>query len=168
MIGRFNDFSRTLVACRDHCRTLASEVYLGAGRVRTEAAKEANGPTQSSRTKKCQRGTVCFQEIALELETAAPGLNARSITVLGVDNFYIGTDYCGTASERGAMYMEYAAIHSGAMTRQQMGVGVYNLGWLGTSRSPKPGDKYLPFDTKEQAESASCIARMNSWWKRSL
>jgi hypothetical protein len=99
------------------------------------------------------------------VESVAPGLNARSITVLAVHDKYTGKSadaLCGTATARkGALYKQFALLNRGRCTDQQHGVGFYNL----TSSGQTVSGKVTTYDVAWQKAQAACLVRFNNEWK---
>jgi hypothetical protein len=147
LVGTMGRFSNLLAACRDHCRAFASEIYMTTGNV------------MSPRTRYCHWNLECFERSAAGLDTIAPGLNRRTITILGLsDNYNVPTrddSLCETPDGlHAALFRQYARLHAGSHTSQQPGVGGYALADV-----PFPG-----FAGRQSA----CVERLNRWhgWPR--
>jgi hypothetical protein len=115
-------FAQVLRACRDRCRIVASEIYLRTGFVFKPGAETPGH---------CTRRTACFEELAKRFEQVAPGINRRTITILGLSDLYSQSSPSALCAKpgggAGALYLQYAALHQGALTRQQPGAGGYTL-----------------------------------------
>jgi hypothetical protein len=148
LTGQFRSFRQVLTACRDHCRILASEVYLHTQHVFAPAAETPGH---------CNRSTDCFERLAIEMGTAAPGINHRAITVLAVSDEF-NQRRADSLCERpgglaGGLHTQYARLHAGTITRLQPGVGAY---------TPARVDRRLHM-AWGPAEQAACLRRLNGW-----
>ena len=146
--GQLAGFRQVLAACRDHCRAVASEVYLHTQHVFAPAAEEPGH---------CNRSTACFEALAAEMGAAAPGVNHRTITVLAVSDEH-SQDRADSLCERagggpGALHLQYARLHAGTLTRLQPGVGAYTPARVDRRRHPSWGP----------AEQADCLRRLDGW-----
>ena len=69
----------------------------------------------------CEQSTACFEFIAAELESVAPGSAGRAITILGTaDTWNQGSasaDCTRSGGGHGALYDEYATLHAGKLTK---------------------------------------------------
>ena len=147
LVGTMGRFSELMGACRDHCRVFASEIYMTTGNV------------ISPRTEHCHWNLECFERSANGLDTIAPGLNRRTITVLGLSERYNVPSRSDSLCDvpgggHGALYRQYARLHAGARTSQQPGIGGYALA-------------AVPFPDYA-ARQAACLERLNGWhgWPR--
>ena len=148
LVGQLHRFRQVLAACRDHCRIVASEVYLHTQHVFAPAAESPGH---------CTRSTGCFERIAAEMGAAAPGINHRSITVLAIsDEFNQGRidSLCERAGGlAGGLYIQYGRLHAGSSTRLQPGVGAYTPARVDRRLHPSWG----------LAEQAACLRRLDGW-----
>ena len=148
LAGQLHTFRQVLTACRDHCRIVASEIYLHTQHVFAPAA-EAPGH--------CNRSTGCFERLAAEMGAAAPGINHRAITVLAIsDEFTQGR--ADSLCERpgglaGGLYIQYARLHAGTLTGLQPGVAAYTAARVDRRLHPSWGP----------AEQAACLRRLDGW-----
>jgi hypothetical protein len=148
LAGQLHRFRQVLAACRDHCRIVASEVYLHTQHV-FAAAAESPGH--------CNRSTDCFGRLAAEMGAAAPGINHRTITVLAISDEF-NQARADSLCERpgglaGGLYMQYARLHAGALTGLQPGVGAYTPARVDRRLHPSWGP----------AEQAACLRRLDGW-----
>ncbi|HEU5055584.1 MAG TPA: hypothetical protein VFU21_03640 [Kofleriaceae bacterium] len=146
--GQLHTFRQVLSACGDHCRIVASEVYLHTQHVFAPGAEEPGH---------CNRSTDCFERLAIEMGTAAPGINHRAITVLAVSDEF-NQRRADSLCERpgglaGGLHIQYARLHAGSITRLQPGVGAY---------TPARVDRRLHM-AWGPAEQAACLRRLNGW-----
>ena len=84
----FNDFTRfgkVLRACRDYCRVVGAEMYLGTGEAFVPGAAVARTATQRGG---CANGVDCMGFVVHKMEQVAPGIGSGTITILGVDEHY--------------------------------------------------------------------------------
>lgn len=148
LVGQLAGFRQVLAACRDHCRALASEVYLHTEHVFAPAAETPGH---------CTRSTDCFERLAAEMAAAAPGVNHRTVTVLAIGDEFTGgraDSLCERpAGGAGALYLQYAHLHAGARTRLQPGVGAYTPARVDRRLHPAWGP----------AEQAACLRRLDGW-----
>ncbi len=148
LAGQLAAYRTVLAACRDHCRVLASEIYLHTAQVFVPAAEEPGH---------CNRSTDCFERLAAEMGAAAPGINHRTITILAVsDEFTQGRSdsLCERAGGlAGGLTIQYARLHSGTLTRLQPGVGAYTLARVDRRLHPSWGP----------AEQSACLRRLDGW-----
>ena len=96
----------------------------------------------------CTRNISCLEILADKLEAAAPGINHRTVSVLGVSDVYLQNSSQAFCGEKASLEMQYAALHKGALTSQQPGVGWYSfhaVQW-------------------HQAEHAACLAKLDREW----
>jgi hypothetical protein len=153
--GRFGEWSEVLRACRDHCRVLASEIYLSTGNVLRSHAGNAVAESPGH----CTRSLDCLGGLARQLDEAAPGLASRMITVLGLsDPYNEGDSYgtkalCGMPGARGALYYQYARLHVDPTTRFQPGVGGYSLPDVRRELHPTWGPR----------AQADCLVSLDRW-----
>ncbi|MCA9712056.1 MAG: hypothetical protein KDK70_39840, partial [Myxococcales bacterium] len=162
LAGELEDYRQVLTACRDHCRVLGSEIYMNTKRVLGEVTE--------GKDEHCHWDLGCFDATARELDHVAPGLNQRTITVLGLssqNHDYTLQDHAASLCEGpgigGGLFRQYHRLHAGAYTRRQPGVGGYALTHVGAEdRAPDEGDAVF---RREQAE---CLERLNRWhgWPR--
>ena len=148
LVGQLGSYRQVLAACRDHCRVLASEIYLHTQYVFAPAAETPGH---------CTRSTDCFESIAAEMGAAAPGINHRSITVLAIADEF-NQNRIDSLCERegglaGGLYVQYGRLHSGTLTRLQPGVGVYTPARVDRRRHPAWGPR----------EQAACLRRLDGW-----
>jgi hypothetical protein len=148
LVGQLGGFSQVLAACRDHCRVLASEIYLHTRHVFAPAAESPGH---------CNRSPGCFERIAAEMGAAAPGINHRSITVLAISDEF-SENRADSLCERadglaGGLYVQYARLHAGTLTRLQPGVGAYTPARVDRRLHPSWGP----------AEQAACLRRLDGW-----
>jgi len=139
MPNTVDKYSEVLRACTRHCRVVGAEIYLSTSNV-IQPRAETPGH--------CTRNISCLETLAERLETAAPGINHLTVTVLGVSDVYLQNSsraFCGAGA---SLQMQYAALHKGALTSQQPGVGWYSF-----------HDVHW-----RQAEHAACIAKLDSGW----
>jgi hypothetical protein len=154
MPGRFSQFRQVLQACAKGCRTFASEVYVAAWDV-LKARPDRPGH--------CSHNVDCFQSLAAETERVAPGINARTITVIATHDQYThrsGLALCGSETRSGALASEYAALRAGQCTDQQHGVGFYSLTRSGQTEAASG----ITYDLSWQMRQASCIVAQNKEW----
>ncbi len=148
LAGQLHTFSQVLGACRDHCRILASEIYLHTQHVFAPAAESPGH---------CNRSTACFERLAAEMGAAAPGINHRTVTVLAVsDEFSQGRSdsLCERAGGlAGGLYLQYGRLHAGTLTGLQPGVGAYTPARVDRRLHPWWGP----------AEQAACLRRLDGW-----
>lgn len=148
LVGQLGGFRTALAACRDHCRVLASEIYLHTQHVFAPAAESPGH---------CTRSTACFERIAAEMGAAAPGINHRTVTVLAIsDEFNQGRSdsLCtGAGGLAGGLYIQYGRLHAGSLTRLQPGVGAYTPARVDRRLHPAWGP----------AEQAACLRRLDGW-----
>lgn len=148
LAGQLASFSTVLAACRDHCRILASEVYLHTDQVFAPAG-EAPGH--------CNRSTDCFERLAAEMGAAVPGVNHRTVTILAIADEF-NQSRSDSLCERagglaGGLYIQYARLHAGTLTRLQPGVGAYTPARVDRRLHPSWGP----------AEQAACLRRLDGW-----
>ncbi|HEY8144009.1 MAG TPA: hypothetical protein VIG06_15090 [Kofleriaceae bacterium] len=148
LIGQLHTFGQVLAACRDHCRIVASEVYLHTQHVFAPAAESPGH---------CNRSADCFERIAAEMGAAAPGINHRSITVLAISD-ELSQSRSDSLCERagglaGGLYIQYARLHAGTLTRLQPGVGAYTPARVDRRLHPSWGP----------AEQSDCLRRLDGW-----
>ena len=121
--GQLASFGQALRACRDHCRVIALEIYVPVSDVLSPQAEQPG---------RCTHSTGCFEKLATELEATAPGAAGRSITILGTSDAWnqgsASANCTAPGGGHGALYDQYAALHSGKLTSKQPGVGAYSLG----------------------------------------
>lgn len=148
LVGQLGSFRGALAACRDHCRILASEVYLHTQHVFAPAAESPGH---------CNRSTACFERLAAEMGAAAPGINHRSITVLAISDEFNqnrSDSLCTRAGGlAGGLYIQYGRLHAGSLTRLQPGVGAYTPARVDRRLHPAWGP----------AEQAACLRRLDGW-----
>lgn len=154
MAGKLKDYRDVLTVCRDHCRVLASEMYMNTKRIL--------GEVTLLKEKHCHWDLGCLDATARELDHVVPGLNQRTITVLGLaseNNEYTVSDHphglCEGPGIGGGLFRQYHRLHAGAWTRRQPGVGGYALTHVG-------GDNVY------RREQAKCLEKLNRWhgWPR--
>ena len=148
LAGQLGSYRTVLAACRDHCRVLASEIYLHTAEVFVPAAEEPGH---------CNRSTGCFERLAAEMGAAAPGINHRSITILAISDEF-SQSRSDSLCERpgglaGGLYIQYARLHGGTITRLQPGVGAYTPARVDRRLHPSWGP----------AEQADCLRRLDGW-----
>ena len=148
LAGQLHSFRQVLAACRDHCRILASEIYLHTQQVFAPAAESPGH---------CNRATGCFERIAAEMGAAAPGINHRSITVLAVSDEFsqnrIDSLCERVGGQAGGLYIQYGRLHAGTLSRLQPGVGAYTPARVDRRLHPSWGP----------AEQAACLRRLDGW-----
>ena len=88
---------------------------------------------------------------------AAPNINYRTITVLGVSDEY-NQGAPDALCDGGALYKQYAALHASARTKLQPGVGAYTLARIERSNHTSWG----------AVEHAACKRKLDGWtgWPR--
>lgn len=148
LAGQLHTFRQVLTACRDHCRIVASEIYLHTQHVFAPAAESPGH---------CTRSTGCFEQIAAEMGAAAPGINHRSITVLAISDEF-SQSRADSLCERagglaGGLHVQYARLHAGTLTRLQPGVGAYTPARVDRRLHPSWGP----------AEQSACLRRLDGW-----
>jgi len=148
LAGILGQYSAVLATARDHARIIGSEIY-----VHTSDVEHA----RASPSGHCNRATSCFEQIAAEMGAAAPNINYRTVTVLGVSDEY-NQGAPDALCNGGALQDQYAALHAGAHTRLQPGVGAYTLARIERDQHPSWG----------AAEHAACKRRLDAWaaWPR--
>lgn len=149
--GLMHRYAQVLAAARDHARILASEIYLSTG----VARRAASAPRLREEPNDCLRDLGCLESLAAEMGRAAPGINHRALTLLGVSDVYTGgraDALCDApGGTRGGLYTLYARLHAGAHTRLQPGVGAYS------PTRVRGGATWGP------TEQAACLVRLNAW-----
>jgi hypothetical protein len=92
------------------------------------------------------------------MSAAAPGINHHATTVIATsDEFTQGSpaELCDApGGGHGALYRQFAAIHAGAHTRLQPGIGGYTLGRIERSAHPSWGP----------ATHVACMNQLETWW----
>lgn len=148
MVGTFRQYSRVLTAMRDHGRIVASEIYV--------TTKSIKAPATSA-PGRCLRSLACFESIADEMRAAVPGINYRTITVLGVSDEYTqgaADALCDApGGGHGMLYRQYAKLHQGASTKLQPGVGAYTLARIERTNHPAWG----------ATDHVACKNRLDGW-----
>jgi hypothetical protein len=148
MVGQLGSYSRVLGTLRDHARIVASEIYVTTRDVKTPVASGAG---------RCLRSTGCFEAIAAEMSRTAPGINHRSITVLGVSDEYtqgaVDALCDAPGGKRGSLYLQYAKLHAGTLTRLQPGVGSYTFVRIERPNHPSWG----------ATDHVACKNRLDAW-----
>jgi hypothetical protein len=130
---RVHDYGQVLRACRDHCRVLASEVY-----IRTQYVMDA------PRYDVCNGNLDCFETALRRFENLAPGVSGRTISILGLsssnaDGLVHYDDpahphpLCDGPGDGGALRRQYLAATGGDFGRRSPGIGAYTL-----ARVPHP------------------------------
>lgn len=137
-------FGKVLRACRDTCRVIGAEMYLGTG----ESFGPGAATARSARAKGgCANGVDCMGYVVNKLERVAPGIRERTITILGVSDDYKPArneeSYCGG---RGAIRAEMAKVRE----LRQPGVGTYSLASVANDATKGT------FDAKQTA-FATCL-----------
>jgi hypothetical protein len=132
-------YSEVLRACTRHCRAVGAEIYLSTSNVIRPRAETPGH---------CTRNISCLEILAEKLEMAAPGINTLTVSVLGVSDVYLQNSSLAFCGEGASLEMQYAALHKGALTSQQPGVGWYSF----------HGVQW------QQAEHAACIAKLDREW----
>ena len=153
--GRFDEWSEVLGACRDHCRVLASEIYLSSGNVFRSHAGNPLAETPG----KCTRTLDCLGDLARQIDAAAPGVATRMITVVGLAEPYNeGATYgtgalCEATKGHGALYYQFAKLHADPTTHVQPGFGGYSLPDVRREMHPSWGPM----------AQADCLVRLANW-----
>jgi hypothetical protein len=124
---RVRDYGQVLGVCRDHCRALASEVY-----IRTVHVMDA------PRYDICHGNTDCFETALRRFENVAPGISSRTISILGLSTN--GPDgpvhyddpthpypLCEGPGAGGALRRQYRAATVGPFGSLSPGIGAYTL-----------------------------------------
>jgi hypothetical protein len=141
MLDTFDRYSDVLAACRDHCRILANEVYLTDNAVRVGTAPVAG---------KCVHDRSCISTLAYQIARAAPGAVRRMITVIAVaERWHDYRDTALCAPGDGALYLQYAYLHSNSLVCRQPGVGGYSL-------TRNTVASYI-------ARQSDCLERLDGW-----
>ncbi len=153
--GRLASFSSVLRACNDHCRVLASEVYMHISNVMNSAA----GIVKPQSNPHCTFNLSCFDKLAREFDTAVSGINRRMITILRLDDAGYNDgridSLCKASTQLstwGGLDYQYGRLHAGTFTRQQQGTGGYTPSRVG--RHPNWG----------AIHQARCLGGLNNWW----
>lgn len=122
--SNFNDFtmfSKVLRACRDYCRVVASEMYLGTNE---GFLRGAAMPRTAAERGGCANGVDCMGFVVNKMDVVAPGIKTRTITVLAVDDRWMkSTDTDAYCKGRASLRAQIAK----ARTIGQPGVGTYSL-----------------------------------------
>lgn len=154
--GRLHRFGNVLRACHAHCRAVASEAYMHVANVLASAA----GVVRAQSDPACTYNLSCLDRLAGEMDGVSPGINARAITVLRLDDAgYTGgrvDSLCESSSQlagRGGLDVLYGRLHAGTFTRQQRGAGGYTP-WR-VARHPGWG----------AIHQAGCLRALNAWWQ---
>lgn len=153
--GRLDRFGDVLRACHAHCRAIASEAYMHVANVLASAA----GVVRAQSDPQCTFNLSCLDRLAGEMDAVSPGINARAVTVLRLDDAgYTGgrlDSLCESSPQlegRGGLDVVYGRLHAGAFTRQQRGAGGYTP-WR-VARHPSWG----------AIHQAGCLRALNAWW----
>lgn len=143
-------FSKVLRACRDTCRVVGAEMYLGTGEAFGRGAATARTPREKGG---CANGVDCMGYVVNKLERVAPGIRKRTITILGVSDDYKPArneeSYCGG---RGAIRAEMAKVRE----LRQPGVGTYSLASVANDATRET------FDAKQTAFATCLRAQVQS------
>jgi len=149
MAGTFHLYRHTLELLRDHARIVGSEIYLHTSNVFSPGAEPAGH---------CSHSVRCFEQLAAEMAAAAPGINAHATTVIATSDEYTQgspDELCiKPGGGRGALSVQLAALHAGAHTRLQPGLGGYTLGRIERANHPSWGPM----------THVACMNHLEAWW----